>query len=296
MSLFKKTFSNLFKTRKKISETFKKVFKKDSLSDEDCCLIEETLLSADVSWKLTDKIIENIKNNYSSEKDWENLLANSLKDSLPEINEISINPAIIMIGVNGVGKTTACAKLANSYKNRGNSVILVAADTYRAAAVEQLELWAKTIKVNCISNLNTSDPASIAYDGINSGISNNIDYTLIDTAGRLHTSINLMNELQKVYKVISKVTDKITVIMNIDANLGQNSLSQIEKFNKILPIDGVILNKMDGTAKGGVVMSIMDKFKFPVLYFGIGEGIDDMIPFNLNDYIKSLISSEELNE
>ena len=296
MSLFKKTFSNLFKTRKKISETFKKVFKKGSLSDEDCCLIEETLLSADVSWKLTDKIIENIKNNYNSEKDWENLLANSLKDSLPEINEISINHAIIMIGVNGVGKTTACAKLANSYKNRGNSVLLVAADTYRAAAVEQLELWARKIKVNCISNLNTSDPASIAYDGINSGISNNIDYTLIDTAGRLHTSINLMNELQKVYKVISKVTDKITVIMNIDANLGQNSLSQIEEFNKILPIDGVILNKMDGTAKGGVAMSIMDKFKFPVLYFGIGEGIDDMIPFNLNDYIKSLISSEELNE
>ena len=296
MSLFKKTFSNLFKTRKKISDTFKKVFRKGSLSDEDCYLIEETLLSADVSWELTDKIISNIKNNYNTEKDWEDLLANSLKNSLPQINEISINHAIIMIGVNGVGKTTTCAKLANFYKNRGNSVLLVAADTYRAAAVEQLELWAKKINVNCISNLNTSDPASIAYDGINSGVSNNIDYTLIDTAGRLHTSINLMNELQKVYKVTSKVTDKITVVMNIDANLGQNSLSQIEEFNKILPIDGVILNKMDGTAKGGVAMSIMDKFKLPVLYFGIGEGIDDMIPFNLSDYIKSLIASEEPNE
>ena len=296
MSLFKKTFSNLFETRKKISDTFRKVFRKRSLSDEDCYLIEETLLSADVSWELTDKIIENIKNNYNSEKDWEDLLENSLKDSLPQINEISINHAVVMIGVNGVGKTTACAKLANSYKNRGNSVLLVAADTYRAAAVEQLELWAKRIKVNCISNLNTTDQASIAYDGINSGISNNIDYTLIDTAGRLHTSVNLMNELQKVYKVISKVTNKITVIMNIDANLGQNSLSQIEEFNKILPIDGVILNKMDGTARGGVAMSIMNKFKFPVLYFGIGEGIDDIIPFNLSDYIKSLILSEESDE
>ena len=198
-----------------------------------------------------------------------------------------------MVGINGAGKTTSCAKLAYHFKRNNKSCSLVAADTYRAAAVEQLRLWSEKINVNFISNLNTSDPASIAFDGVKSGESKNIDYTIIDTAGRLHTSVNLMNELQKIYKVISKVSDEITIIISIDANIGQNGLKQIEEFNKFLPLDGIFINKMDGTAKGGVGMTIIDKYKLPILFLCVGEKINDFIEFDLDYYISSLVSFEK---
>ena len=291
MNLFKKTFSSLNVTRDKMSNTFKRIFNKSNLSDADYEKIEECLLESDVSWNLTEKVIENIKNNHQ-DRDWENSLKEIFKDVLDNCREFSLKKNIIMIGVNGAGKTTSSAKLANLLKT-DSEVCLVAADTFRAAAVEQLKLWSDRINVDCIANSNTSDPASIAYDGVSAGNSRKLDHVIIDTAGRLHTSSNLMNELEKIYRVISKITDDISIVMNLDANIGQNAIKQVEEFNNALPIDGLILNKMDGTAKGGIAISICDKFKIPIIYLGVGEKKDSIIPFNAENYIDSLISVED---
>ena len=196
---------------------------------------------------------------------------------------------MIVVGVNGSGKTTTSAKLAQFFKNENKKITLVAADTFRAAAVEQLKIWADRISVNFISNTNSSDPASIAYDGANSGINNSHDHIIIDTAGRLHTSANLMQELEKIHRIVSKLTNEITIIMSIDANIGQNSIKQVQEFNKFLPIDNIIVNKMDGTAKGGIVLSILQSLKIPVSFLGIGESYSDIIPFNLDNYLNSMV-------
>ena len=289
MSLLKKVFSGLSSTKKNIKNTFEKVFNIDSLSDNDYMLIEECLLGADISWVVTDKIIQEIKSKSIDGSNWQEVLFNSFKNILEIPNSVEFKNIILMVGVNGVGKTTASAKLAKFFKDSGNRVMLVAADTYRAAAVEQLRLWSKTMQVDFISNEKSSDPASVSYDGVESGLAKKIDYVIIDTAGRLQVSDNLMNELKKIYRVISKLTNQITVIMNVDSNIGQNSISQIEKFNRYVPIDNIIINKMDGTSKGGVIISIIDKFKIPVSFLGIGEKMDDLVKFEMNDYLKSLI-------
>ena len=295
MSLLKKFFSSFSNTRKNIQNTFKNVLNIDSLSENDYIAIEECLLSADISWEITEKIIKKIKSSSLDGANWEENLFNLFKDSLKMPNHIEFKQIILMVGVNGVGKTTASAKLANFFKKQNNNVILVAADTYRAAAVNQLRLWSDMIGVGFIFNDKSSDPASVAYDGVQSGIAKKAEHIIIDTAGRLQNSENLMNELEKIYRVISKLSDQITVIMNIDANIGQNSISQIEKFSKYIPIEHIILNKMDGTSKGGIVMSVIDKFKLPISFIGVGEKMDDLIEFDLDDYLKSLISSAENN-
>ena len=291
MSILSKTFSSLFKTRSVIRETFKKVLKKSNLTEGDYINIEECLLGADVNWDITEKIIKKIKSQSSKNNDWEETLIELFSNIIVN-KDIELKKIVLMVGVNGVGKTTACAKLANHFKNLNKKVILVAADTYRAAAVTQLRLWSKQLNIDCIANDRNSDSASIAYDGVNSGLSKNFDYIIIDTAGRLQNSQNLMNELQKIYKVISKLSDQISVIMNLDANIGQNSISQIEEFNKIIPIDTVILNKMDGTSRGGIALSIIDNFDIPVSFIGVGEKMDHLVKFNSDDYIKSLIVND----
>ncbi|MBI44625.1 MAG: signal recognition particle-docking protein FtsY [Candidatus Marinimicrobia bacterium] len=291
MSLFNKTFSSLFKTRSIIRETFRKVLGKSNLHDSDYEIIEESLLSADISWGITNNIIDKIKSKSFKNTDWEGILQELLSEILIK-KDIGLNKIILMVGVNGVGKTTSCAKLANYLIGLNKKVTLVAADTYRAAATNQLLLWSKQLGIDCVSNDRTADPASVAYDGVQSGLAKNCDHIIIDTAGRLQNSKNLMLELKKVYKVISKLSDNISIIMNLDANIGQNSIAQIEEFNDIVPIDTVILNKMDGTSKGGIALSIIDKFNIPISFIGIGEKIDDIVPFNINDYIKSLIARE----
>ena len=288
MSLFTKTFSGLFKTRSVIRETFNKVLGKTNLQNDDYIIIEECLLNADISWDIADNIISKIKTKTFKDNDWEVVLHELLSETLIQ-NSIELKKIILMVGVNGVGKTTSCAKLANHLIGLNKKVILVAADTYRAAATNQLSLWSKQLGVDCIFNDKTSDPASIAYDGVQSGLAKNCDYIIIDTAGRLQNSKNLMLELKKVYKVISKLSDNISVIMNLDANIGQNSIVQIEEFNNIIPIDAVILNKMDGTSKGGIALSIIDRFNIPISFIGVGERIDDIVPFDTDGYIKSLI-------
>ena len=291
MNIFKKTISSIFKTKDKIRNTFSKILSFSKLSEEDKDKIEECLLSADVGWELTDKIINNLKNNENSYKTWEDLLIDTVKKSIKNI-DIEFNnfkQIVIIIGINGSGKTTSAAKIAQNLKNNSKKVTLVAADTYRAAAVEQLEIWSKRMNINFISNINTTDPASIAFDGSKSGINKSHNHIIIDTAGRLHTSKNLMVELEKIYRVVRKLTDDISVCISIDGNNGQNAIKQVQEFNKYLPVDNIILNKMDGTAKGGIVLSILNDLSIPISYMGVGESYDDLVKFEIKKYLDLLI-------
>ena len=293
MSFFDKIFSSITNTRKNISNTFDNLLNIDSLSTEDYESIEECLLGADISWSIVEKTIETIQNENKNNNNWQKALYKSFKQNLNCIEHVKFKKVILMVGVNGVGKTTSCAKIANYFKLKNNKVSLVAADTYRAAAVNQLKLWSDKLKIDFISNEMSSDPASVAFDGVQSGLSKNTDHIIIDTAGRLQNSENLMNELEKIFRVISKLTNDISIAINIDANFGQNSISQIENFSNYVPIDNVILNKMDGTSKGGIVMSIVEKFKLPISFIGTGEKVSDIVEFNFEDYLKSLIDLEE---
>tara|TARA_B100000579_G_scaffold177402_1_gene144577 strand:+ start:4120 stop:5007 length:888 start_codon:yes stop_codon:yes gene_type:complete len=295
MGFISKIFSSIDNTRKNISNTFNKILNINSLSEDDYLQIEECLLNADISWNIVEDIIKRIKANSVDFSSWEDVLLDAFKNILNKPVNTGFKKVILMVGVNGVGKTTTCAKVANAFKKQNNNVMLVAADTYRAAAVNQLRLWSDLIDASFISNDKSLDPASVAYDGVQSGLSKKIDHIIIDTAGRLHNSDNLMNELEKIYRVISKLTDQITVVMNIDANIGQNSISQIDQFKKYVPIENIIVNKMDGTSKGGIVLSILDKFRLPISFIGVGEKIDDLVKFDLDDYLNSLIKSEDDN-
>ena len=287
MGIFKK----LFKTRDKISGALSKIFNTENLTDEEYEKIEECLLGADISWSVTEKIVNSIKN-YTDKSTWKESLKSDFRKILDLGKVFEIKNNIIMIGVNGAGKTTASAKLANYLKNDNKNIMLVAADTYRAAAIEQLRIWSNRVNVEFLANEKTNDPASVAFDGVNSGKTRNMDHVIIDTAGRLQTSQNLMKELEKIYRVITKVSDDTTILMNLDANVGQNGLKQVEEFNSALPVDGIILNKMDGTAKGGVAVSIVDKFKIPILFLGMGEKIENIVPFDIDTYVDSIISFE----
>ena len=290
MKIFKNTFSKIFKSKNKIKETFSKVLSFTSLSQEEKEKMEECLLSSDLGWELTEKTLEKLEKNKKNNT-WEKILLKTLKSSIENL-DISCNDikkVILIVGVNGSGKTTSAAKLANFLKINNNSVTLVAADTYRAAAIEQLKIWAQRTNINFISNPNTQDPASIAFDGVKSGITRNDDYIIIDTAGRLHTSKNLMNELEKIYRVICKLTENISVFISIDGNTGQNGIKQVKEFGKVLPINNIMLNKMDGTAKGGIALSIMHELKIPISFLGIGESYEDLLEFDLDNYLESLI-------
>ena len=293
MSLIKKAFSGILNTKDKIKETFSRISLNNSLNEDDIDSIEECLIESDVSWKLTEKIINEIKENYKKNDKWQFLLKDSIKKSIFNLDKITLKKIIIIIGVNGSGKTTTSAKLAYFLKKQNKEITLVAADTFRAAAVNQLKIWSERINVNFISNINSSDPASIAYDGSKSGIAKNHDHVIVDTAGRLHTSVNLMKELEKIIKVISKLTEDISVIMTLDANIGQNAIKQVQEFNKFIPVEGIIINKMDGSAKGGALLSIMHELKIPILFNGIGEKIEDFIEFDFNEFLESMIEVEK---
>jgi len=290
MNIFKRTFNSISETRNKIKESFSTIFSFSNLTQKDIHEIEECLLSSDISWALTEQIIDEIKNNKEKFTSWQELLVSSINksinfnDNYPELKKI-----IIIVGINGSGKTTTAAKLAKYFVDNNKNVTLVAADTYRAAAIEQLKIWAERINIDFISNSKTSDPASISFDGANSGLNKKQDHIIIDTAGRLHTSKNLMLELEKVFRVVGKLSDEISVCMTLDANVGQNGIKQVQEFGKYLPISNIILNKMDGTAKGGIALSIIKSLSIPISFLGIGEKYDDLIPFNFKKYIESLI-------
>ena len=289
MNFFKKSLSALSKTKNNIKDVFSRITTFKKINKEDLELIEECLLSADIGWKLTESIISQIKEGNNDYESWNQLLINALKKSIKLPKQKEINKVIIVTGINGSGKTTTSAKLAKYYKDKNKQVTLVAADTYRAAAIDQLKIWAERLNIDLVSNQSTLDPASVAFDGTNSGISKVHNHIIIDTAGRLHTSKNLMNELEKIYRIVRKLTDEISVVMTLDANIGQNGINQVKEFNKFLPIDNIILNKMDGTAKGGIVLPILNELKIPISFIGIGESYDDLIPFDFDEYLNLLI-------
>jgi fused signal recognition particle receptor len=197
------------------------------------------------------------------------------------------------VGVNGSGKTTSAAKLGGFFSKKGEKVSLVAADTYREAAVEQIQIWSKKLHLHLVSNEKSMDPASIAYDGVSSGISKKQDRIIVDTSGRVHNSPNLMKELEKIYNVVHRLSSKVDVLMTIDANTGQNAMQQVREFSKIIPISGIILTKMDGTAKGGIALQIMKELNVHVYFIGVGEQEDDLVPFDKEEYIRALISKEK---
>ncbi|WP_434564201.1 signal recognition particle-docking protein FtsY [Thermoanaerobacterium thermosaccharolyticum] len=260
--------------------------------------LEEILILADVGVVTTEKIIENMKIKAKEQKIKE---ADKIKDLLAEeiynimeANERPFNitsPTLILIvGVNGVGKTTTIGKLANKYKNEGKKVLLVAADTFRAAAIDQLEVWAGRNNCEIIKHEEGSDPASVVFDGIKAAKARGADIILCDTAGRLHNKKNLMEELKKIYRVAQREFDNsnIETLLVLDATTGQNAVQQAKIFKEAVNVTGIILTKLDGTAKGGIVVSIKSELDIPVRFIGVGEGIDDLQEFDSEKFVRAL--------
>ena len=294
ISLFKKTILGLSKTRSKLSNLFAGFVGKSILDEEDLEQLEEALLTADIGWELTETILEKLKESDKKEVSRPERFQKCVEEYLKDVEKSrDLKKIILLAGINGTGKTTSAAKLGGYYASSGESVSMVAADTYRAAAVEQTRIWAERLNLHLTANEKSADPASVAYDGVASGISRKLDRIIVDTSGRVHNSPNLMKELEKIYRVVLKLTDEVDVLMTIDANTGQNALQQAREFSNYIPLTGVILTKMDGTARGGIAIQIMKELNLPVYFMGVGEQVEDLIPFDLESYIKGLIITEK---
>jgi fused signal recognition particle receptor len=300
-----KTKENIFS---KISKT---LVGKSKVDDDVLDQLEEILISADVGVETTLKIIERLQERVQRDKYvGTNELNKMLKEEITvllteheaeEHDDFSFStphkPYVIMVvGVNGVGKTTTIGKLAYQFKQAGKSVMLGASDTFRAAAVDQLTIWAERAGVDIVKQDMGSDPASVAYDTVKSAVAKNADVVLIDTAGRLHNRIDLMNELTKIRNVMRKVIPDAPheVLLVLDGSTGQNAFQQAKEFARATDISALAITKLDGTAKGGVVVGIVDQFRVPIKFVGIGEGIDDLKVFNKREFVKSLFSREDL--
>ena len=293
-SFFKKTFGGLTKTRKKLANAISGLTGKSFLSEDDIELLEESLLQADLGWQVVDSVIEDLQASGKKDMTWDKRFMETMSSQLDgKAEKHPLKKVIILIGINGTGKTTSSAKLGGYFSDKNEKVTLVAADTYRAAAVEQIREWSNRLNLNLVANEGTADPAAVSYDGVSSGFAKNMDRIIVDTAGRLHTSLNLMKELEKINRVVKKITDDVSVLITIDANTGQNAITQIKEFGKYIPIDGVILTKMDGTARGGIAVPIMTELNLPIYFMGVGEHVDDLIPFNCQSYLRGLIGIEE---
>jgi len=317
MSLFKKIFSSKKKEtldkglEKSNSSFFNKLSKavagKSKVDDAVLDNLEEVLVSSDVGVDTTLKIIDRIearvaKDKYLGTDELNTILREEIAGLLSETNlgeetEIhkpeGVKPYVIMVvGVNGAGKTTTIGKLAHQYKSNGYKVVLGAADTFRAAAIDQLQVWADRVGVPIVKQSMGSDPASVAFDTLSSAVSQDADVVIIDTAGRLHNKINLMNELTKVKKVMQKVVADTPhdVLLVLDGSTGQNAFEQAKQFSKATEVTSLAVTKLDGTAKGGVVIGISDQFQIPVKYIGVGEGIEDLQIFNKYEFVDSFFS------
>jgi len=307
MSLFKnfnfgKLKDGLSKTRSKIVNSINETFTGKAVIDETTLEeLEEKLISSDLGYDTVERIIENVRKNLKSEKDRTgNKILEVVKTELINVLEVSISNSpsyqskkpyiILIIGVNGVGKTTTIGKLANNYKKIGAKVIVGAADTFRAAANEQLEIWASRAGVDLIQKAKGTDPSSVVFETIKKAVDEKYDIVLIDTAGRLHNKLNLMNELDKITRVIKKLIPDAPHenLLILDGNTGQNALVQAEEFSKVCKLTGLVITKLDGTAKGGMVFQIVSKQKIPVKYIGVGEGIDDLMEFNPKSFVEAI--------
>tara|TARA_R110000796_G_scaffold104102_1_gene213801 strand:- start:189690 stop:190649 length:960 start_codon:yes stop_codon:yes gene_type:complete len=319
MSLFKKIFSSqkketLDKGLEQTKASFfgklsKAVAGKSKVDDDVLDDLEEVLVASDVGVNTTLKIIKGIENRVAKDKyigteELNEILREEIARLLSETNsgedvEFSIpknkKPYVIMVvGVNGVGKTTTIGKLAYQFKKKGFKVVLGAGDTFRAAAIDQLQIWADRVGIPIVKQQMGSDPASVAFDTLSSAVKQNADVVIIDTAGRLHNKINLMNELSKVSRVMQKVVPDTPhdVLLVLDGSTGQNAFEQAKQFTKATNVTSLAVTKLDGTAKGGVVIGISDQFKIPVKYIGVGEGIEDLQVFNKYEFVDSFFKAK----
>ncbi|HRU32385.1 MAG TPA: signal recognition particle-docking protein FtsY [bacterium] len=291
MRWFDRLSQGLEKTRALIKRGF------SSISSEDLEELEIALLSSDVGPKTTELLLEELKTKAkgSSRDGLSGLLKSSILELFPPSSDIIDRFSqgkwiILVIGVNGSGKTTTIGKLGKILKDRGKSVLFVAGDTFRAAAIEQLEIWGERAGIPVVKHREGADPGAVAFDGIKAAKSRDIDIVMIDTAGRLHTKYNLMEELKKIKRVVEREKEnyEIYTLLVIDATMGQNAINQARMFNDALGIDGIAITKLDGTAKGGMVISIASELKIPVVLVGVGEGIDDMQSFNREEFVNAL--------
>lgn len=297
MGFFDKIAQGIKKTKESFSKKLFFTFQAKKINDEFYESLEEALLTADVGISATNNLIDNLREEIFEKKITDVESARALLKRLMiedidyEIPEYDYPLVILLCGVNGVGKTTAIGKLANHFKLMGKSVVVAAADTFRAAASEQLEVWGQRADVRVIRHEEGSDPAAVVFDAISSAKARGNDVILIDTAGRLHNKKNLMAELQKICRVVDRELPDCDFrkYLVLDATTGQNAVSQASIFSEDVDTDGIILTKLDGTAKGGVVLAISDEVGLPVVYVGVGEGIDDLIPFDATDFINALL-------
>lgn len=304
MGFFEKIKNGLKKTRDNISNKINLIINSFTKIDEEFFEeLEETMIASDIGVETAQELCEKLRAEVKKRglKD-PSEITQALKDIMIEMLEcdngldISKTPAVILaLGVNGVGKTTTIGKLADSLKSQGKTVLLAAADTFRAAAAEQLDIWAKRADCPIVKQPEGSDPAAVVFDAISSAKSKDIDVVICDTAGRLHNKKNLMGELEKINRIISRELPDSSkeILLVLDASTGQNGLNQAVEFGKSLNITGIVLTKLDGTARGGIILSIKKKLGVPVKFIGVGEGIEDLRPFDAKEFVEAIFESEE---
>ncbi len=297
MGFFQKIIDGLKKTKERIGFKLNEIFKRGIFDEDFYEELEFILLSADVGEETAEDIIDQLRERMRQDRVADAKRANQyLREVLCDILgdekfELQTPCVITVAGVNGVGKTTTIGKLANIFVKQGKSVVIAAADTFRAAAGEQLEVWAKRAGVRIIKHEEGSDPAAVVFDAVSSAKSKGTDIVLVDTAGRLHNKKNLMEELKKIDRVIEREhpTASRKNLIVLDATTGQNAIAQVEVFDEAIDIDGIVLTKLDGTAKGGVVLAIKHDMDIPVYFVGVGEGIDDLLYFDPQSYVEGII-------
>ena len=298
MGFFNKIFSALKKTKDGLAEKLRVLFARDKIGEDFYEDLEDILISSDISVATADEIVENLRDRMIEEKATDkDYVVSELKEELlacldmAEDFELETPAVIMVIGVNGVGKTTSIGKLARYFTDNKKSVTIAAADTFRAAAADQLEVWADRAKVRIVKSSEGSDPSAVVFDALSSVKAKGTDILIIDTAGRLHTKSNLMEELKKMSRVVEREHPNASFykFIALDATTGQNALSQVEVFNEAVGIDGIILTKLDGTAKGGFVVSLCNELQVPVAFVGTGEKLDDIEMFDKESFVEAIL-------
>jgi fused signal recognition particle receptor len=301
LNLFKKISQGLAKTRTGMVDGIAQIIRGRRIDESVLDELEELLILSDVGVETAEAVVEDLRQHARregvvNEEDVITILKQDLVALFDSANDQSPKPeaphplVISLVGVNGTGKTTTIAKLAHLFHSDGKKVLLAAADTFRAAAADQLSIWAERVGVDVVQALPGADPAAVAYDALKAAVARNIDVLLIDTAGRLHTKANLMAELAKIHKVLAKIVPEAPheVLLVLDATTGQNGLAQAKQFAQAVGVTGLVLTKLDGTAKGGIVFSIVRELKLPVRYIGLGEKLEDLAPFDPHDFVDAL--------
>ena len=297
MSIFSKIAKSLQKTKNKIADTFARVFSIDRIGEEFYDELTDALVASDISYSTASQIVEDLRDEMieGSVKDKGEVvktLKQVIANKLLEVDAIEFeNPCVIMIvGVNGVGKTTTIGKLASYFTSNKKSVTIVAGDTFRAAASDQLSVWADRANVRVIKHDEGADPSAVVYDAISSAKAKNTDVLIVDTAGRLHVKSNLMEELKKMTRVVEREypTANFYKLIVLDATTGQNAISQVDAFDDAVSLDGIVLTKLDGTAKGGFVVSLCEEKGLPICFAGVGEKLDDLVEFDVEDFVDGL--------